>query len=59
MKLSDNATESIGEKLDAKTEIGATGKTNYALALPPYIRNLSVKDLARSWLLEQAGHRRN
>ena len=25
---SGNATESIGEKLDAKTEIGATGKTN-------------------------------
>ena len=47
VKLSGNATESISEKIDAKTEIGAEGKTNYALALPPYIKGtLSAKDLA-------------
>ena len=47
VKISGNANDSIGEKLDAKTEIGAEGRANYALALPPYIRgSLSAKDLA-------------
>jgi len=63
VKLSRNATESIGEKLDAKTEIGATGKTNYALALPPYIRGtLSAKDLASaagSWSKQATGEIKN
>ena len=63
VKLSGNATESIGEKLDAKTEIGATGRTNFALALPPYIKGtLSVKDLASaagSWSKQATGEIKN
>ena len=46
VKVSGKANKSIGKKLEAEAEINAEGKTNYLLALPPYIKGtLSAKDL--------------
>ena len=47
VKVSGNANKSIGKKLEAKTEINSSGKANYLLAFPPYMKGtLSIKDLS-------------
>ena len=59
VKISGKANKSIGKKLEAEAEINAEGKTNYLLALPPYIKGtLSAKDLvteATNWGKQATG----
>jgi len=59
VKVSEAANKSIGKLLKSETVITSEGKTNYLLALPPYIKGtLSAKDLlteAKSWGKQATG----
>ena len=59
IKISEAANKSIGKSLESETKISSEGKTNYLLALPPYIKGtLSAKDLlteAKNWGKQATG----
>jgi hypothetical protein len=59
IKISEAANKSIGKALESETVISSEGKTNYLLALPPYIKGtLSAKDLlteAKNWGKQATG----